>query len=149
MNRPEFPNAWSTPVAAVAAMAAGGIVLVVFAAAVATDPAGRIIVGCAAVVLLGFAVLGGVRRPRLAIVVDDAGQFRLAVRELRRTTSYSPTDITAVRLRRARRLGRSNAMLEIDVRDRGTERLLVLTRWDLGTNPLDVLDALAAAGLAH
>ena len=110
---------------------------------------GRIIVGCAALALLGFAVLAGARRPRLAIIADDTGEFRLAVRGLRRTANYGPTEITGVRLSRARRLGRSCAMLEIDVRDRDNERLLVFTRWDLGTNPLDVLDALTAAGLAR
>ena len=34
-------------------------------------------------------------------------------------------------------------MLEIDVRTAdGTERLLIFGRWDLGTNPEDVFDAL-------
>jgi Bacterial PH domain len=36
-------------------------------------------------------------------------------------------------------------LLEIDTAD---DRLFVLTRWDLGVDPLDVLDALTAAGLA-
>ena len=35
-------------------------------------------------------------------------------------------------------------LLEIDTTD---DRLFVLTRWDLGTDPLEVLDALTAAGL--
>lgn len=147
MNAPEFPNAWSTPVAAVAAAATGGVVLVAFAA-LTSDVPGRVIVGCAAVALLVFAVLAGVRRPRLAIVADDLGEFQLVVRDLRRTAGYRRADIAGVRLSRGKRLGRSSAMLEIDVRDRDAERLLVFTRWDLGTNPLDVLDALTAAGLA-
>ena len=36
-------------------------------------------------------------------------------------------------------------MLEIDTSD---DRLIVLSRWDLGTDPLDVLDALTDAGYA-
>jgi hypothetical protein len=148
MTSPEFPNTWSTPVSAVVAVATGGVVLAVFAAALTTDAAGRIIVGCAAAALLGFAVLAGVRRPRLALVADH-DEFRLTVRDLRGTTSYGPADIIGVRLGRGRRVGRASAMLEIDVRDRDADRLLVFTRWDLGTNPLNVLDALTAAGLTR
>ena len=46
------------------------------------------------------------------------------------------------------RLGREalDAAFEIDTTD---DRLFVLTRWDLGTDPLDVLDALTAAGYAN
>ena len=36
-------------------------------------------------------------------------------------------------------------LLEVDAVD---GRLLILSRWDLGTDPLDVLDALTAAGYA-
>ena len=42
-------------------------------------------------------------------------------------------------------IGRKVRLLEIDTTD---GRLLVFTRWDLGTDPLDVLDALTAAGYA-
>ena len=44
-----------------------------------------------------------------------------------------------------RRIGRKARLLEIDTTD---DQLFVLTRWDLGTDPLEVLDALTAAGLA-
>jgi hypothetical protein len=36
-------------------------------------------------------------------------------------------------------------LLEVDTAD---GRLTVFSRWDLGTDPLDVLDALTAAGYA-
>ena len=36
-------------------------------------------------------------------------------------------------------------LLEIDADE---DRLYVFSRWDLGTDPLDVLDALTAAGYA-
>src|SRR6476661_4781339 len=42
-------------------------------------------------------------------------------------------------------LARKVRLLEIDTTD---GRLLVYTRWDLGTDPLNVLDALTAAGYA-
>ncbi|SLI35928.1 Uncharacterised protein [Mycobacteroides abscessus subsp. abscessus] len=39
-------------------------------------------------------------------------------------------------------------MLEIDVRHHDGERLLIFGRWDLGTNPEDVFDALVVHRLA-
>ncbi|PRC51884.1 hypothetical protein C6A85_61770, partial [Mycobacterium sp. ITM-2017-0098] len=44
-----------------------------------------------------------------------------------------------------RRIGRKVRLLEIDTTD---NRLLVLSRWDLGTDALHVLDALTDAGYA-
>ena len=46
---------------------------------------------------------------------------------------------------RLRDRGGLHAAIEIDTVD---DRLLVFTRWDLGTDPLHVLDALTAAGFA-
>ena len=55
-------------------------------------------------------------------------------------------DIAKIRITEFRRIGRKVRLLEIDtVAD---DRLLVFTRWDLGTDPLDVLDALTDAGYA-
>ena len=50
-----------------------------------------------------------------------------------------------IRITEFRRIARKVRLLEIDTTD---DQLFVLTRWDLGTDPLDVLDALTAAGLA-
>ena len=50
-------------------------------------------------------------------------------------------DIKIIRITEFRRIGRKVRLLEIDTAD---DRLLVFTRWDLGTDPLDVLDALTA-----
>ncbi len=55
------------------------------------------------------------------------------------------SDIKLVRITEFRRLARKVRLLEIETVD---DRLLVFTRWDLGTDPLDVLDALTAAGYA-
>ena len=54
-------------------------------------------------------------------------------------------DIKLIRITEFRRIGRKTRLLEIDTVD---DRLLVFTRWDLGTDPLHVLDALTAAGFA-
>jgi hypothetical protein len=55
-------------------------------------------------------------------------------------------DVAKIRITEFRRIGRKVRLLEIDtVAD---DRLLVFTRWDLGTDPLEVLDALTAAGYA-
>jgi hypothetical protein len=155
-------TAWSTPIAAVIAMATGGVALAIAAVTVGADAAGRVILGLAAVVMLGFALLAGLRRPRLALIHNTAGLPRLAVRGLRGVTTYSTAEITRVRLTSSRRIGRSNAMLEIDLSPTGPnptgpraapgraeDRLLVFSRWDLGATPRTVLDVLTEAGLVR
>lgn len=139
-------TSWSTPISAVVAVAAGGIVLAVADAMVATDAPGRLIIGIAAFGLLGIATFAALRRPRLTLSHDATGPL-LLVRGARAVKTYQHTEIARVQLSRTRRVGRSSAMLEIDVLDGGAERLLVFTRWDLGTNPHNVVDVLAAAGL--
>jgi len=137
---------WSTPTPAIVAVAAGGVALVVADATVATDAPGRLIIGIAAIGLLAIATLAGLRRPRLAVSSDESGPV-LLVRGARAVKAYRRAEVSRVQLSRTRRVGRSSAMLEIDVLENGTERLLVFSRWDLGTNPHDVVDALTAAGL--
>lgn len=60
-------------------------------------------------------------------------------------TELRRADIKLIRITEFRRIGRKTRLLEIDTVD---DRLLVFTRWDLGTDPLQVLDALTAAGFA-
>ncbi|MDH6195657.1 hypothetical protein M2272_002297 [Mycobacterium frederiksbergense] len=60
-----------------------------------------------------------------------------------RTRTYQRNQIRGIRITEFRRIGRKARLLEIDTAD---DRLHVFTRWDLGTDPLDVLDALTAAG---
>ncbi len=57
-----------------------------------------------------------------------------------------PTDIELIRITEFRRIARKVRLLEIETLD---DRLLVFTRWDLGTDPIHVLDALTAAGYAR
>jgi hypothetical protein len=79
-------------------------------------------------------------RPKLAIKNDA-----LVTRGLLGRTELRRADIKLIRITEFRRIGRKVRLLEIDTVD---DRLLVFTRWDLGTDPLHVLDALTAAGFA-
>jgi hypothetical protein len=62
-----------------------------------------------------------------------------------RTQLLRAPDIKIITITEFRRFGRKARLLEIEMVD-GT--LVIFSRWDLGTNPLDVLDALTAAGYA-
>ena len=110
-------------------------------AAMAADPPGRILSGIAAIGLLVFAAGSWRARPRLAITADG-----LVYRGWLRTRTLRRSDLELIRITEFRRWGRKVRLLEIDVKDPG--ELLVLSRWDLGTDPLSVLDALTAAGYA-
>ena len=105
-----------------------------------TDAPGRILAIIAAAGLLVFATLSWRARPKLAI--SDGG---LLIRGPLRAHRLDRADIKIIRITEFRRIARKVRLLEIDATD---GRLFVLTRWDLGTDPLDVLDALTAAGLA-
>lgn len=105
-----------------------------------TDPPGRLLAGIAAVGLLVFATLSWRARPKLAITDDG-----LLIRGWWRTQVLRRTDIKIIRITEFRRIARKVRLLEVDTAD---DRLLVFTRWDLGTDPLNVLDALTAAGYA-
>jgi hypothetical protein len=107
---------------------------------VVTDPPGRLLLGISGAGLILFA--GGTwrARPKLAITTDG-----LQVGGWTGPQHLRPPDIKIIRITEFRRLGRRMRLLEIDATD---GRLFVLSRWDLGTDPLDVLDALTAAGYA-
>ena len=125
---------WSPPTLGIAACGIFGLILAIGAVTVITDAPGRILVGIAGVGLILFASLSWRARPKLAITDDG-----LLTRGWSRTNLLRRADIKLVRIARKVRL------LEIDTVD---DRLLVFTRWDLGTDPLNVLDALTAAGYA-
>jgi hypothetical protein len=131
---------WSPPTLGIAACGVFGLILATGAVTLITDAPGRILVGIAAVGLLVFASLSWRARPKLAIRDD-----RLVIRGWSRTHLLRRSDIKIIRITEFRRLARKVRLLEIDTTD---DRLRVFTRWDLGTDPLDVLDALTAAGFA-
>jgi hypothetical protein len=131
---------WSPSTLGVAGCGIFGLVMAIAAVTLITDPPGRLLVGIAAVGLLAFASMSWRARPKLAITDDG-----LVIRGSWRTRLLRRTDIKVIRITEFRRIARKVRLLEIDTID---DRLFVFTRWDLGTDPLDVLDALTAAGYA-
>jgi hypothetical protein len=131
---------WSPSAAGVAACGGIGLVMAIGAVTLVTDTPGRILAIIAAAGLLLFATLSWRARPKLAI--SDGG---LLIRGPLHTHRLAKSDIKIIRITEFRRIARKVRLLEIDTTD---DRLFVLTRWDLGADPLDVLDALTAAGLA-
>ncbi|MEU3009174.1 PH domain-containing protein [Nocardia asteroides] len=138
-------TSWTTPTSGLLAISGGGLILVV-AAILAQDGPSRLLVGLAALAVIGMAVLGFRQRPRLTMVPGPAP--RLVVGTLTGPKTYPLDRIDRIRMVDYRRLGRKSAMLEIDVRHGDAERLLIFGRWDLGTNPHDVYDALVVNGFA-
>lgn len=132
---------WGPPTAGIAVCAAIGVFMAAAAVTVVTDVPGRVLAGIAAAGLITFATMSWRARPKLAI--SDTG---LVVRGWFSTQVLTQPDIAAVRITEFRRLARKVRLLEIDTA--ADDRLLVFTRWDLGTDPLNVLDALTDAGYA-
>lgn len=105
-----------------------------------TDVPGRVLTGIAAVGLLVFAGASWRARPKLAIA--PAG---LTLRGWFRTQVLQRPDIKIIRIVEFRRYGRKVRLLEVETAD---DALVLFSRWDLGTDPLEVLDALTDAGYA-
>lgn len=105
---------------------------------VATDTPGRVLAGLAGVGLMVFAGFSWRSRPRLALTSDG-----LAVRGWWHTRLLTPDSLTRLRVTEFQRIGRTHRLLEIETHD---DQLLLLSRWDLGTDPRDVYEALSAAG---
>ena len=121
-------------------MAVAGVLMAIASVTLVTDPPGRILTGIAAVGLILFAGVTWRARPKLAITPDG-----LALRGWFRTQLLQPSDIKIIRITEFRRYGRKVRLLEVETVDGG---LVLFSRWDLGTDPLEVLDALTAAGYA-
>jgi hypothetical protein len=98
------------------------------------------LLGISAAGLILFASASWRARPKLAITSDG-----LQVRGWWRTHLLRRADIKVIRITEFRRIGRKMRLLEIDAED---GRLLIFSRWDLGTDPLQVLDVLTAHGYA-
>ncbi len=105
-----------------------------------TDPPGRVMTGIAALGLILFAGGSWRARPKLAITRDG-----LAIRGWFRAQLLQRPDIKVIRISEFRRYARKVRLLEIETVNGG---LFILSRWDLGTDPMEVLDALTAAGYA-
>ena len=131
---------WAPRRTGIAGCAAFGLLMAIACVTLVTDVPGRVLTGVAAVGLLVFASASWRARPKLAISPDG-----LVIRGWWRTQLLRRADIKLIRIIEFRRIGRKVRMLEVETAD---DRLLIFTRWDLGTEPLNVLDALTAAGYA-
>jgi hypothetical protein len=107
---------------------------------VVTELPGHLLTGVAAAGLLLFAGMSWRARPKLAIAPGG-----LALRGWFRTQVLQPSDIKIIRIMEFRRYGRTVRLLEVE---KAEGELVLFSRWDLGTDPLEVLDALTAAGYA-
>ncbi|MDK3255126.1 PH domain-containing protein [Blastococcus capsensis] len=131
---------WSPPALVPASLAVAGVAS--GATALLLDTAGRFLVGGAAVLLLALAVREALLRPRLAAGADGVEVRTLTGRRL------LPWGLLRVQVRTARRWGTTVRTLELDAWPPAGEDdglLVVLGRWDLGTDPREVARALDAA----
>ena len=133
-------TAWGPPPAGIAGCGIAGVAMAIASVTLVTDPPGRILTGIAAVGLILFAGLSWRARPKLAITPDG-----LALRGWFRTHLFRPSDIKVIRITEFRRHARRVRLLEVETVGGG---LTILSRWDLGTDPLEVLDVLTDAGYA-
>lgn len=131
---------WAPPAAGIAGCGVAGVVMAIASVTAVTDPPGRIITLIAATGLVLFAGLTWRARPKLAITPDG-----LALRGWFRTQLLRQSDIKIIRITEFRRYARTVRLLEVETVGGG---LVLFSRWDLGTDPLKVLDALTAAGYA-
>jgi cobalamin biosynthesis protein CbiG len=131
---------WGPRPVGVISLGIAGILLGIGAVTLVTDAPGRILISVAAVGLFLFATFSWRASPKLAIADGT-----LVIRGWWSTQNVRRADIALIRITEFRRIGRKVRLLEIDTTD---DRLRVFTRWDLGTDPLQVLDALTAAGYA-
>jgi PH (Pleckstrin Homology) domain-containing protein len=131
---------WEPRAAGIAGCGVAGVLMAIASVTLVTELPGRIMTGIAALGLILFAGASWRARPKLAITPDG-----LVIRGWFRTQLLQRPDIKIIRITEFRRLARKMRLLEVETLDGG---LIVFSRWDLGTEPLDVLDALTDAGYA-
>ena len=133
-------TSWEPRATGIAGCGLGGVLMAIASVTLVTDPPGRILSGVAAAGLILFAGMTWRARPKLAITPDG-----LVLRGWFRTQVLQHPDIKIIRITEFRRHGRTVRLLEVETVAGG---LVIFSRWDLGTDPLKVLDALTAAGYA-
>jgi hypothetical protein len=129
---PPTAAAWSPRPIETAAAFAGGLVVLVLAAL--ADPAGRLLLGVAALGLFAVAGADLLLRPRLA--ADPAG---VQVRTLASRHRLPWSAVVRVEVDERARYGLTSRTLELEA----GELLVVLGKRTLGADPRDVADALA------
>jgi hypothetical protein len=131
---------WEPRAAGIAGCGLVGVLMAIASVTLVTDPPGQVLTSVAAAGLILFAGLTWRARPKLAISPDG-----LVLRGWFRTQVLQHSDIKIIRITEFRRHGRRVRLLEVESVAGG---LVVFSRWDLGTDPLEVLDALTTAGYA-
>jgi hypothetical protein len=131
---------WGPRTAGIAGCGIVGVAMAIACVTLVTDPPGRILTGIAALGLILFAGVSWRARPKLAITPDG-----LVLKGWFRTQLFRHSDIKVIRITEFRRHARKVRLLELETVNGG---LVIFSRWDLGTEPLEVLDALTAAGYA-
>lgn len=131
---------WEPHTAGIAGCGGAGVLMAIAGVTVITDPPGRVLASVAAAGLLLFAGMSWRARPKLAIAAEG-----LVLRGWFRTQILQQSDIKIIRIIEFRRYGRKVRLLEVEKADGS---LVLFSRWDLGTDPVQVLDALTAAGYA-
>jgi hypothetical protein len=129
VDEARLPRLRFSPSAPLAWLAAGAAVICAGIAAFDGDPAGRLILGIAAVLLAGLAGTDLLVVPRLAVSAEGVTVRTLSVR---RRLPWA--HIESIRLDERSRLGLSSRTLEIDA----GELLIVLGRHSLGADPREV-----------
>ena len=142
MSEPvEASERWGVPgvVPVVAGVLAVGAVVW---ALTAGQPEDRIVAGAAAVLLfiVGLAAARFTERLR----ADERG---LRIRTLRGVRSYTWPELTDVRATGRSRPGRRRGGASVDI-DLADDTLMVFGRWELGSDPVEVTEALRARWLA-
>ncbi len=131
---------WEPRAAGIAGCGAAGVLMAIASVTIVTDLPGRVLTGVAALGLILFAGMTWRARPKLAITPGG-----LTLRGWFSTHVLQRSDIKIIRIVEFRRYGRKVRLLEVETVG---DRLVLFSRWDLGTDPLEVLDALTAAGYA-
>ena len=131
---------WAPTPASIVALGVGGAALLACGLTLVTDVPGKWLAVLVGSGLLLFAAATWRSRPKLAITA--AG---LVLRGWFGAQTLTREDLELIRVTEFRRFGRRQRMLELEA---AGEWLRVYTRWDLGTDPIAVLDALTAAGYA-
>lgn len=131
---------WGPRTAGIVACGTAGVLIAIACVILVIDLPGRVLTGIAALGLILFASASWRARPKLAITPNG-----LAIRGWFRTQLLRHLDIKIIRITEFRRYARKVRLLEIEMADGA---LLILSRWDLGADPLEVLDALTEIGYA-
>lgn len=134
---------WCTPLFLLVIAWIGAFVSAAWCALASGDPAGRLLIGVTATVLAVAAIYGTRARPRLVADPDGIG-----IGGLRGLTRFAWPQVREVKVVRTHRFGREVSTLEIETFGPGEldvgERLHVFGRLDLGTDPIEVDEALQA-----